>query len=97
MVQTVIYRSLQPGQQKIFFEKPRVLSRIFLKIVALIQPDVMAPSKISFDDPQFRSYFVLIGRNTYFIAQGKGIFQGNIWVRNQTSSQLAYTGTEILV
>ena len=97
MVQSVIYTSLPPGQQKIFLEKPRVLRRIFFKIVALIPPNAGYPSKISFGDPMFYSYFVLNGLNIYFESKGEGIFQGDIWLRNQSDVSVGYTATEILI
>jgi len=97
MVQSVIYTSLPPGQQKIFFEKPCVLHRIYFKIVALLPQTAGYPSKISFGDPMFYSYFVLNGMNTYLESRGEGIFQGNIWVRNQSNSLVGYTATETLV
>ena len=97
MVQTVMYSSLPSGQQKIFLEKPRVLRRIFFKIVALLQPTVGYPSKISFGDPMFYSYFVLNGSNTSLESEGEGIYQGDIWVRNQSNITVGYTATEILI
>ena len=97
MVQSVIYISLQPGQQKIFFEKPHVLCRIYFKIVALLQQTAGYPSKISLGDPMFYSYFVLNGVNICFESKGEGIFQGDIWVRNQSNATVGYTATEILV
>ena len=97
MVQSVMYASLQSGQQKIFFKKPRVLNRIFFKIVALVEEGAGYPSKISFGDPMFYSYFVLNGSNAYFESKGEGIFQGDIWVRNQSNTPVGYTATEILV
>ena len=97
MVQTVQTLTLSAGQQKIFFEKPHVLCRIYFKIVALLQQTAGYPSKISLGDPMFYSYFVLNGVNTYFESKGEGIFQGDIWVRNQSNTAVAYTASEILV
>ena len=97
MVQSVIYTSLPPGQQKILLEKPHVLRRIYFKIIALLQPSAGYPSKISFGDPMFYSYFVLNGANIYMESRGEGIFQGDIWVRNQSTATVGYTSTEILV
>ena len=54
-------------------------------------------SKISFDDPLFRSFYVLNGPAKYFEAKGEGIFQGNVWVHNASDQNLQYTATEILV
>jgi len=97
MVQTVVYESLPVGQQKIFFEKPRVLCRIFFKISALIQPAWGYRLKISLGDPMFSSCYTLTGSNTFFESKGKGIFQGDIWVRNVSTAAVEYTATEILV
>ena len=97
MVQVVKSIRLPPGQQGLFFERPRVLSRIFFKITAILPQTVSYLSKISFDDPLFVNYYVLIGSNKYFEAEGDGIFQGNIFVRNESSAYILYSVTEILV
>jgi len=54
-------------------------------------------SKISFDDPLFSDYYTLLGTNTYLEAEGDGIFQGNIFVSNQSTVNILYSVTEILV
>ena len=97
MVQTVKSFTLLQGRQKMIFEKPLVLRRIFFKIVALLQMNAGYRSYISFDDPSFNSFFIITGRDTSFEARGEGIFQGNIWLRNQSSVSILYTVTEILV
>jgi len=97
MVQTVKSLRLQPGQQGIFLERPHVLSRIFFKITAILPQTVNYPSKISFGDPLFLEYYTLLGTNTYFEAEGNGIFQGNVFVRNESSINILYSITEILV
>ena len=97
MVQTVQTIILHAGQQKIFFEKPHVLSRIFISIQVLAPPEAWAESRISFDDPMFHSYYTLAGVSKYFKAKGEGIFQGGIWVSNVTTGDLSYTCTEILL
>ena len=97
MVQTVKSRVLLPGQQIIFIEKPHVLSRIFIKISALLPSTAGYKSWISLDDPSFSEHYILDGSTSYFEAKGEGIFQGNIWVRNQASVNIRYTATEILV
>ena len=96
MVQTVFSRTLLPGQQKVFFEKPLVLRRIFFRITALLPSTVSYISKISFDDPQFLSYHVLVGSIIFFEAAGADIFQGNVWVRNASTASIWYSATEIL-
>ena len=96
MVQTVQTILLHAGQQKILFEKPHVLRRIFVSIRVLAPPEAWAESRVSFDDPMFHSYFTLAGYNKYFEAKGKGIFQGDVWVQNITGGDAIYTLTEIL-
>jgi len=97
MVQTVQTVILHAGQQKIFFEKPCVLRRIFVSIRVLAPPEAWAESRISFEDPMFRSYYVLAGYVKYFETKGEGIFQGDIWVCNNATGDLSYTLTEILL
>jgi len=97
MVQTVKSIRLPPGQQGIFLERPHVLSRIFFKITAILPQTVSYLSKISFDDPLFLEYYTLLGTNTYIEAEGDGIFQGNIFVSNQSTVNILYSTIEILV
>ena len=97
MVQTVKSLRLQPGQQGIFLKRPHVLSRIFFKIAAILPQTVNYQSKISFDDPLFFDYYTLLGTNTYFEAEGDGIFQGNVFVRNESSINILYSTIEILM
>jgi len=97
MVQTVKSWSLHPGQQMILVEKPHALRRIFIKILALLPLTSNYRSKISFDDPMFYTFYTLIGSATYFKAKGEGIFQGNVWVRNESTIPITYSVTEILV
>jgi len=97
MVQTVQTIILHAGQQKIFFEKPHVLRRIFVSIQAFAPPEAWAESRISFDDPMFYSYYTIAGFLKYFEAKGEGISQGDIWVSNNATGDLLYTSTEILI
>ena len=97
MVQTVQTIILPAGQRKIFFEKPRVLRRIFVSIRVLAPLEAWAESRISFDDPMFYSYYTLAGYSKYFEAKGEGIFQGDMWVFNNTTGNLSYTISEILI
>jgi len=97
MVQTVKSLRLQPGQQGLFLERPHVLSRIFFKIVAILPTTANYMSKISFDDPLFVDYYTLLGTNTYLEAEGDGIFQENIFVRNESSVNILYSTIEILI
>ena len=97
MVQTVKSIRLPPGQQGIFLKRPHVLSRIFFRIVAILPQTANYQSEISFDDPLFLGSYTLLGANTYFEAEGDGIFQGNILVYNTSSIDILYSATEILV
>ena len=97
MVQTVKSITLVSGHQELFFEKSHVLHRIFFKITAMLPPTANYMSKISFDDPIFFDFYTLLGPNTSFEAEGDGIFQGNIFVRNESSVNILYSVTEILL
>ena len=97
MVQTVKSLTLSSGIKQIIFEKPHVLRRIFVRIVSLLPTSAGYKSNISFDDPSFYSFFTLTAKDTSFEVRGEGIFQGNIWLRNQSSVSIMYTATEILV
>ena len=97
MVQTVMSKTLLPGQKKILLEKPLALYRIFFSIRALADQSTWYQSKVSFDDPLFRSYYVLDGPGKYFEAKGEGLFQGNVWVANASDQNIQYTITEILI
>jgi len=77
-------------------EKPRALHRIFFSIQAFADMTAWLETKISFDDPQFRSFYVLDGPAKYFQAEGDDIFQGDIWVYNMSDTNLLYSATEIL-
>jgi len=77
-------------------EKPRALHRIFFSIQAFADMTAWLETKISFDDPQFRSFYVLDGSARYFEAKGEDIFQGDIWIYNISDTNLLYSATEIL-
>ena len=96
MVQTVRSINVSAGEKKIVVEKPQALHRIFFSIQAFADQNVWLETKISFDDPQFRSFYVLDGPARYFEAKGEDIFQGNIWVFNISGTSLLYSATEIL-
>ena len=97
MVQTIRSETLLPGQKMILLEKPIALRRIFFSIRALADQSVWYQSRVSFDDPLFRSYYVLDGPGKYFEARGEGIFQGDVWVLNTSDQNLQYTVSEILI
>jgi len=96
MVQTIRTVSIAPGQKKIIVKKPKVLCRIFFSIQAFADLNAWYQSKISFDDPNFTSFFSLNGPAKYFEAKGENIFQGNVWVLNASTVVLQYSATEIL-
>ena len=97
MVQRVKSIRLPSGHMGLFLERPHVLSRIFFKIIAILPQTVNYISKISFDDPLFADYYTLLGTNISIEAEGDGIFQGNIFVSNQSTVNILYSITEILV
>jgi len=96
MVQTVHSETVPAGQKRILLEKPIALHRIFLSISVLRANNEWFASKVSFDDPLFRSFFVLDGPERYFEARGRDIFQGNVWVHNVSGQDILYSMTEIL-
>ena len=96
MVQTVRSINVSAGGKKIVVEKPQALHRVFFSIQAFADQTAWLETKISFDDPQFRSFYVLDGSARYFEAKGEDIFQGNIWVFNISGTSLLYSATEIL-
>ena len=97
MVQTVRSLVLSPGGKSIIVKKPLVLYRIFFNITAFAPLNEWHRTKISFDDPSFNSFYILDGPARYFEAKGEGIFQGDIWIYNQSTVDLLYTSTEILL
>jgi len=96
MVQTVRSITILSGEKMMLIEKPRALHRIFFSIQAFADMTAWLETKISFDDPQFRSFYVLDGPAKYFQAEGDDIFQGDIWVYNMSDTNLLYSATEIL-
>jgi len=96
MVQTVHSITVLAGGKMVMLEKPQALHRIFFSVQAFADLTAWYETKISFDDPQFRSFYVLDGPAKYFEAKGDDIFQGNIWVYNMSDINLLYSATEIL-
>ena len=97
MVQTVHSVGVLAGMKKKMIEKPSVLRRIFFSVQAFADQTTWLRTKLSFDDPLFRSYYVLDGPARYFEAKGEGIFQGDVWIYNTSNAELLYSATEILV
>ena len=96
MVQNVVSVTIPAGQQRIFFEKPHILHRIFFGITAMLNNDVWRQSRISFDGPAFYTFYVIDGPAKHFEIKGDGLPQGDIWVRNSSDINIYYTATEIL-
>jgi len=96
MVQTVCTHLILSGEKKIVIEKPLSLHRIFFFLGAIVSASSGYDLRVSFDDPHFLSFYSLQGARKYIEAKGEDIFQGNIWVQNNTSNDLLFTATEIL-
>ena len=96
MVQTISSITLLGGEKRIMIKKPLSLHRIFFSIQAFADQNTWLETKISFDDPQFRSFYVIDGPVRYFEAEGDDIFQGNVWIFNTSGINLLYSATEIL-
>ena len=96
MAQTLRSITVLAGEKKIMVEKPQALRRVFFSIQVFADLAAWYETKISFDDPQFLSFYVLDGPAKYFEARGDDIFQGNIWVYNMSNINLLYSATEIL-
>ena len=96
MAQTGRSVNVSAGEKKIIIEKPQALHRIFFSIQAFADQTAWLETKISFDDPYFRSFYVLDGPAKYFEAKGDDIFQGDIWIYNISDTNLLYSATEIL-
>ena len=97
MVQTVRSETISAGHKKIVFEKPLVLRRIFMSIIAHTTTEAWYETRLSFDDPGFHSYYTLAGYSKYFETKGEGISQGDVWVFNTSTASVLYTMVEILV
>ena len=96
MVQTVCSYKILAGEKRIVSEKPHSLHRIFFSIDRIVDQSSWRTTKISFDDPLFRSYFALNGSLNHFEAEGADIFQGDIWVYNNSDTDFWYSLTKII-
>jgi len=96
MVQTICTLSLPQGKKMIVIEKPHTLNRIFFSVVTILSTTSGYDIRVSFDGPHFRSYYSLRGPKKYFEAKGADIFQGNIWLFNNSSADVDVAVTEIL-
>ena len=96
MVQTICSYMVSVGEKKIVLEKPNTLRRIFFSVRVVAGEAAWRETLLSFDDPLFHTYYSLNGSRKYFEATGVDIFQGNIWVWNQSNVGLVFSATEIL-
>ena len=96
MVQTVCTRQILAGKKIIILEKPLSLNRIFFSILSLLSATSGYDIRVSFDDPLFLSYYSLRGATKHFEVEGGDIFQGNIWVYNNSTGDVDVAVTEIL-
>jgi len=96
MVQTLRSVKIMAGTKVIVVEKPHILHRIFFSLGVILHPDEWYDVRISFDDPEFTSFFYLSGARKWFEAEGADIFQGNIWAYNASSTDVWVSSTEIL-
>jgi len=98
MTQRVKTVTLLPHNVIILFEGASVLKRCFLGIYALnLIPSVMNYIDISFGNINFTQRFTLSPYCKYFECKGKSIFQGNILIRNTSTSAICdISATEIL-
>ena len=88
---------INTGESVLLLEKPRILHRVFFSVCNLSDYGGNW-SKISFDDPEFISFYLLKGGlKNYFEAKGVDIFQGDIWLQNFTDAGNSwYSFTEVL-
>ena len=96
MVQTIKSVRLLSLQKIKVAEMPHSLHRIFFSIQAVAAVDTWYPSQISFDDPSFALFYLIAGANRYFEMRGEDIFQGDIWVKNESTASIWYAISEIL-
>ena len=96
MVQTLKTIVIISGKKIILFEKPHTLKRIFFSVRVLAGQTTWYDLKMSFGDPLFCSYYSINGPEKYFEARGVDIFQGDIWLNNNSDIDLPCTATEIL-
>ena len=96
MAQTIKTIILAPMQKEKVVEMPHSLHRVFFSVRVVVGVYTWYPSKISFGDPSFASFYLLAGTERYFEMRGEDIFQGDIWVRNEAELSLWYAVSEIL-
>ena len=97
MAQTVKSQWVPSGWMIRLFNKPLVLNRIFFGVKVIVDTTTDYRSYISLGDPTFATYYTLDKRVFFFEAKGEGIFQGVIWIKNVSTTDLLFVATEILV
>ena len=96
MVQTVYTRSILAGKKKIVLEKPHASKRIFFSVSPIVTATSSYDIQMSFDDPLFHSSYSFRGAEKSFKVEGEDIFQGNVWILNQSGNDLMVAVSEIL-
>ena len=96
MVQTLRSQWVPANEKTIVFEKPIALHRIFFSVSVVVCNTNGYQIKLSFDDPQFLSFFTLDGPVKHFEMEGSDIFQGDVWIANSSGVVLLYSATQIL-
>ena len=97
MAQTVKSQRVPSGWIVRLLNKPLVLNRIFFSVKMIADTTTDSKSYISLGDPTFATYYTLDKQVFFFEAKGEGIFQGVIWVKNVSTTDLLFVVTEILV
>ena len=97
MAQTVKSQWVPSGWILRLLNKPRVSNRIFFSVKAVTDATTDYRSYISLGDPTFATYYTLDKQVFFFEAKGEGIFQGAIWIKNVSTTDLLFVVTEILV
>ena len=97
MAQTVKSQWVPSGWTARLFNKPLVSNRIFFGVKVIVDATTDYRSYISLGDPAFTSYYTLDKQVFFFEAKGEGIFQGVIWIKNVSTTDLLFVVTEILV
>ena len=97
MAQTVKSQWIYSGWVVRLLDKPQVLNRTFFSVKVLTDLTTDYRSYISLGDPRFSLYYALGRSVPFFEAKGEGIFQGDIWAHNVSTSDLLFVISEILV
>ena len=97
MAQTVKSQRVPSGWIVRLLNKPLVLNRIFFSVKMIADTTADSKSYISLGDPTFATYYTLNKQVFFFEAKGDGIFQGVIWIKNVSTTDLLFVVTEILV